>query len=196
MSLPEADRPVGSNVSSSDETGATSRRSFLLGLLAVSAAAPVLSACGDAGFRPLYGSSAVGGGNVSEKLAQVDMAPIPGRVGQRIRNELIFQSTGGGTPPPPTHRLEVAITENTTSMLIRSDGDSQSKVYSISAAFQLIRSSDRAVVLKGNSYGQASYERFTSIYANVRAQKDAEDRAAKTVGEELKSRLSAYLATA
>lgn len=189
MSLPEADQPK-------DETEGMSRRSFVLALIAATAVAPVLSACGDTGFRPLYGSSSLGGGNVSEKLAQVDMAPIPGRVGQRIRNELIFQATGGGTPPPPTHRLEIVITENTTSMLIRRDGDSQSKIYSINAAFRLVRNSDKAVVLQGKSYGQASYERFTSIYANVRAQKDAEDRAAKTVGEELKSRLAAYLATA
>jgi LPS-assembly lipoprotein len=195
MSLPKADRPAGSNDSSSDGTGTSSRRSFLLALLTVSVAAPVLSACGDSGFRPLYGSSQFGGGNVSEKLAQVEMAPIPGRVGQRIRNELIFQATGGGNAPQPAYRLEVAISEGKTSTLIRSDGDAQSQVYSIDASFQLIRITDKAVVLKGKSFGQASYERFTSIYSNVRAEKDAEDRAAKVVGEELKSRLAAYLAT-
>ena len=63
------------------------------------AAAVALSACGDAaGFRPLYGPTA-SGGNVSEHLKQVDLAPIPGRVGQRIRNEMIFQTTGGGDSP-------------------------------------------------------------------------------------------------
>lgn len=197
MSLPEAeDRPIGSNDSSSNETGVTSRRSFLLALAAISVTGPVLSACGDAGFRPLYGSSSLGGAGASEKMALVETAPIPGRVGQRIRNELIFQATGGGTPPPPAYRLEVAISESTTSMLIRQDGDAQSRLYSIDAKFQLVRNADRAVVLTGASHSQASYERFTSIYANVRAQKDAEDRAAKTVSEELKSRLAAFLATA
>lgn len=195
MSLPEADRPMGSDDSSSEETGGTTRRSFLLAMLAVSVAAPILSACGDAGFRPLYGSSQFGGGNVTEKLAQVEMAPIPGRVGQRIRNELIFQATGGGNAPAPAYRLEVAISEGKTSTLIRQDGDAQSAIYSIDASFQLIRIADKSVVLKGKSFGQATYERFTSIYSNVRAEKDAEDRAAKTVGEELKSRLAAYLST-
>lgn len=196
MSLPKANLPGGSSDSSSNGTGPSSRRSFLLAMLAVSIAAPIVSACGDAGFRPLYGSSALGGGNVTEKLAKVEMAPIPGRVGQRIRNELIFQATGGGNAPSPAYRLEVAIREGKTSTLIRSDGDAQSQIYSIDASFQLIRIADKAVVLTGKSYGQASYERFTSIYSNVRAEKDAEDRAAKTVGEELKSRLAAYLSTA
>lgn len=195
MSLPEAKQPVGSNDSSSSETGPRSRRSILLALLAVSVAAPLVSACGDGGFRPLYGSSALGGGNVSEKLAQVEMAPIPGRVGQRIRNELIFQATGGGNAPAPAYRLEVAIREGKTSTLIRSDGDAQSQNYTLDASFQLIRIADKSVVLKGKSFGQASYERFTSIYSNVRAEKDAQDRVAKTVGEELKSRLAAYLST-
>lgn len=188
MSLPEADQP--------ERREGLSRRSVLLALLTASAVAPVVAACGDSGFRPLYGSAALGGSNVSEKLAQVDVAPIPGRVGQRIRNELIFQSTGGGNPLPPAYRLEVAVRDSVTSTLIRRDGDAQSQTYSIDASFQLVRVSDKAVVLNGKSFGQAAYERFTSIYANIRARKDAEDRAAKVVGDELKSRLAAYLSTA
>lgn len=188
MSLPEPDRPI-LNV------GPSPLRSAVIALVAALTLAPLLSACGDAGFRPLYGSSQFGGTNVSQKLAQVDVATIPGRVGQAIRNELIFQATGGGVAPDPAYRLEVAIRESTTSMLIRRDGDSQSKTYTIEATFQLIRRADKAVVLTGTSHGQASFERFTSIFANVRAQKDAEDRVAKTIGEELKSRLAAYLST-
>jgi LPS-assembly lipoprotein len=193
MSLPEADRPNGSNNGSGSATEASLRRRLCLALLSITLVAPALSACGSGGFRPLYGSNALGGAGVQEKLAQVETAPIPGRVGQRIRNEMIFQSTGGGNAQPPAYRLEVAIREGTTSTLVRSDGDAQSRIYSIDASFQLIRLADKAVVLKGNSHGQAAYERFTSIYSNVRAQKDAEDRAAKSVGEELKSRLAAYL---
>ena len=52
--------------------------------------------CGDSGFRPLYASSSITGTDVNAKLAKLEVAPIPGRVGQRVRNELIFQATGGG----------------------------------------------------------------------------------------------------
>lgn len=190
MSLPKAKQTGKGPV-----PGDGSRRTLVLALCAATLVAPLVSACGSSGFRPLYASSDFGGNDVSEKLSQVEMAPIPGRVGQRIRNEFIFESTGGGQAVPPEYRLEVAIREGRTSTLIRKDGDAQSQIYSIDASFQLIRLADRAVVLKGNSYGQASYERFTSIYANVRAQKDAEDRAAKTVSNELKSRLAAYLSS-
>lgn len=158
--------------------------------------APLLAACGNGGFRPLYGSAGVGGANVSEKLAQVSIAKIPGRVGQRIRNDLIFQTTGGGDALPPEYRLDIAIQQSVTSTLVRQDGDAASQVYNLSASFKLTRLSDNTVALQGTSYSKAGFNRFTSIYSNVRARRDAEDRAATTVSEDLKSRIAAYLASA
>jgi LPS-assembly lipoprotein len=155
----------------------------------------LLAGCadGDSGFRPLYGSSAVGGAGASEKLASLDIAPIPGRVGQRIRNELIFQATGGGQPLPPEYRLDVAIREYVSSTLVKTDGSATGQVYNLDASFKLIRISDKQVVAEGKSYARAGFERVSSIFANVRAREDAENRAAKTLGEELRTRLLAHL---
>ena len=153
-----------------------------------------LSACGSDGFRPLYGTTASGVG-LDEKMAQVRIAPIPSRVGQRIRNELIFQSTGGGTPPPPLYTLEIAITESVTSTLVQSTGESLSQIYNLNASFRLVSIKDKQVVFQGTSQGRAGFERFTSIYSNVRAREDAENRAAKSVAEEIKGRLAARLSS-
>jgi LPS-assembly lipoprotein len=101
------------------------------------AVAPVLAECGNSGFRPLYGTTPSGAG-LQEQLAQLDVAAIPGRVGQRIRNELIFQASGGGELAPPVYRLEVSITESVLSTLVRSDGDALGQVYSLQANFKLI----------------------------------------------------------
>jgi LPS-assembly lipoprotein len=171
------------------------QRPALLAALVLVAATPLLSACGTSGFRPLYGSSGVGAA-AHEKMAQVEITPIPGRVGQVIRNELIFQTTGGGNPLPPAYKLDIAIRETVTSTLVRVDGDARSQIYNLDASFKLIRVTDNSVVLQGTSYGRAGFERFTSIFSNVRAREDAENRAARTIGEDLKSRLSAYLASA
>lgn len=160
------------------------------------ATALALSACSDggAGFRPLYGSAELGGAGVSEKLASVDVAPIPGRVGQRVRNELIFQNTGGGAPLPPEYRLDIAIRESISSTLVRQDGNAAGQVYNLDASYRLIRISDKKVVAEGTSFTRAGFERISSVFANVRAREDAENRAAKTVGEELRTRLLAHLA--
>jgi LPS-assembly lipoprotein len=155
---------------------------------------PVLGGCAG-GFHPLYGSALINGSAVTERLAAVDVAPIPGRVGQRIRNELIFQTTGGGTPEPPKYRLDIAIRESVTSMLVAVDGNAGNQIYGIDASYSLVRLSDKKVVATGSSYGRASFDRVSSIFANVEARQDAENRAAESVGEELRTRLLAVLAS-
>jgi len=169
-----------------------SRRSLVRGLSLLLAVAPVLAACGNSGFRPLYGTTPSGAG-LQERLAQLDVAAIPGRVGQRIRNELIFQASGGGELAPPVYRLEVSITESVLSTLVKPDGDALSQVYSLQANFKLINIRTKQVVLTGSSHGRAGFERFQSIYSNVRARDDAENRAARAVADDLKTRVAIYL---
>src|SRR5262245_31493732 len=182
---------------SSAETGPArvtlSRRKLMHGLVLTLAVAPGLGAC-SGGCQPLYGPTASGVG-LQERMAQLDIAAIPGRVGQRIRNELIFQASGGGDLLPPTHRLEVAITESVISTLVKPDGDALGQTYALQANFKLIEIKTKKVVLTGTSYGRASFERFQSIYSNVRARDDAENRAARTIADDLKTRVAIYLSS-
>src|SRR5262245_52908260 len=171
-----------------------SRRSLVRGLALLLAAAPALAACGNGGIRPLYGATPSGAG-LQERMAQVDVAPIPGRVGQRIRNDVIFLTTGGGQPIPPTHRLEVTIRESVISTLVRIDGDSLGQIYAIEASFQLININTKKVVFKGTSHARAGFERFQAIYSNVRARDDAENRAARTIADDLKTRVATSLSS-
>ena len=157
----------------------------------------LVAGCGDSGFRPLYASSSlVGGADVNQKLAQLEIAPIPGRVGQRLRNELIYESTGGGHALPPEYRLEVVMRESIDATLVQIDGNSSGSVYNLTAAFRLIRIADKSVALTGTSYGRIAFQRFDSVFSNVRARNDAENRAATTIGDDLKSRLAAFLSNA
>lgn len=165
------------------------------GRTAVMLIALAASGCADgSGFRPMYAPDASGVG-VQERLATVDVAPIPSRVGQRIRNELIFQNTGGGAAPPQTHRLDVTIRESLGSTLVKSTGEALSQTYTLDASFRLIRLSDKAIVMQGTSHGRAGFERFQQIYANVRAREDAENRAARSIADDIKTRLAAALSS-
>ena len=157
----------------------------------------LVAGCGDSGFRPMYASSAiVGGADLTEKLKELEVAPIPGRVGQRLRNELIYQSTGGGLAAQPVYRLEIIIRESITPTLVQIDGNSSGSVYNLNTSFRLVRLADRSVALSGESNGRIAFQRFDSVFANVRARQEAENRAAKTIGDELKSRVAAYLSGA
>ena len=171
-----------------------SRRSVLWVVLACAAMPLLVAGCGDSGFHPLFASPSIVGSDVSAKLASMEVAPIPGRVGQRLRNELIFQATGKGTEAEhANYRLEIIITESISATLVQIDGNSSGSVYNLDAAFRLVRLNDKSVALQGKSFGRATFQRFDSVFSNVRARHEAEDRAANTIAEDLKSRIAAFL---
>jgi LPS-assembly lipoprotein len=162
----------------------------LLAALAVTAAIS-LAGCG---IQPLYGTTA-GGSRLAAAMAGVDITPIPGRVGQRVRNELIFENTGGSGQTGTTYKLDIVIKESVINELVKITGDAKGQVYELDATFKLI-SNDGRVVLEGKATSRAAYERFETIFSNVRARYDAENRAARTVAESIKVRIAAYLSQA
>lgn len=182
---------------SSEPRARTSRRRRDAAALAVAALLSTLllhGCAGGEGFRPLYGPTASGAG-VQERMKAVDVATIPSRVGQRIRNELIFQNTGGGLPEKPEFRLDITIREGLTSTLVKNTGEALAQLYTLDASFKLVRLSDKKIVMEGTSHGRAGFERFPQIYSNVRAREDAENRAASTIADDIRTRLAAVLAS-
>ena len=160
--------------------------------LAASIAACALGGCG---FQPLYGGTTAGGQKLSDVMAGVEINPIPGRVGQKIRNELIFATTGGGYPAPSHYRLDVTIKESLVNQLVEISGDATGQVYQLDATFRLMDPTGK-VLLQGTAISRAPYNRFQEIFANVRARYDAENRAATTVADSIRTRIAAYLNTA
>lgn len=170
-------------------------RSRAFAVVAVAAIAGLgLAGCG---FQPLYGSNTTtaSGTRLSEAMSTVDVKPIPGRVGQAVRNELIFSNTGGGAAPPPRYELKIALKERDIQQLVQVTGNAQGQVYQLQATYKLTDVATGKVIHEGNAISRAPYTRFQEVFANVRARYDAEDRAAKTVSESIKSQLAAYLAT-
>lgn len=153
-----------------------------------------LNACG--GIRPMYGGSTVGGANLSESMKAVDVTPIPGRVGQKVRNELIFVNTGGGYAAPTKYRLDIAVKESVVDQLVRITGDATGQVYQLDATFTLVSLNDGRIIYRGSAISRAPYNRFQEIFANVRARYDAENRAARTVSESIKSQIAAHISNA
>lgn len=154
-----------------------------------------MASCGGSGFQPLHGATA-SGGDLSTTLASVNVVPIPGRVGQQLRNELLFQTQGGGGAAGSDYELQIAIRESVQRIIVEQDGDSQGETYRITSEFKLINSADNTVVLKGKNHAQAAYRKFDSIYANLRARRDAENRAAKDSARSISTRIAAFLSRA
>jgi LPS-assembly lipoprotein len=169
------------------------RSPTLLAAVLIGTLSLALSACG---FRPLYGGSTVGGANLAESMKAVDVSPIPGRVGQKVRNELIFTNTGGGYAAPTKYRLDIAVKESVIDQLVRITGDATGQVYQLNATFRLVDVGNGQVIYQGTAISRAPYNRFQEIFANVRARYDAENRAARTVSESIKTQIASRIASA
>ena len=179
MSLRNGPKPSHSN----------SRRRMLALLGSALLAAPLVSAC-----QPLYGTTP-SGARLKDVMAGLKITEIPGRVGQRVRNELIFGVAGGGHPAEAQYRLDIAVRESVTSTLVELTGDIQGQLFNLDARFKLVRLTDNQVVLEGKSAGRAAFDRYNPIFTNTRARIDAENRAARVVADGIKTRIAAFLSS-
>ena len=160
------------------------------GLIGVSAV--MVSGCG---FTPLYGPTA-SGAQLSDVMKSVDIAIVPGRVGLLIRNELIFRTTGGGYADTPKYRLEIAVRESTQKTLVNQQGDALGGIYQLYSEYRLVRLADKKIVMEGHSNARAAFDEASSVFAGQRANRDAEERAAQTTAESIRTRLASFLSTA
>ena len=78
-------------------------------------------------FQPLYGDRAMVGGNagVGDKLSSVDVRPVDtpngtrlARVSVEIRNELIYQLTGGGPAAATNYHLDIKLSAHTINVIV------------------------------------------------------------------------------
>src|SRR5680860_240852 len=144
---------------------------------------------GGCGFQPLYGqgSTTASGAKLAEVMSAVDIKPIPGRVGQKLRNELIFSNTGGGYAVEPRYRLAIALKETLVNQLVTISGDARGQVVELTASFTLIDVANGKPIHLGSAISRAPFNRYQEIFANVRARYDAEDRAAREISKSIKT---------
>lgn len=157
-------------------------------------------------FTPMYGSASVGpDGGLRQKLAAIDVAPIPNsnapngsnlaRVGVNVRNELMFDLTGGGPTATATHRLNISLTATTSEVVVdvntnRPDVEN----YGINAVYTLTDLATGKVVVNSTTFSRVSFNipGQQQRFAGQRGQRDAEDRAAKVIADNIRSRLASY----
>jgi LPS-assembly lipoprotein len=155
-------------------------------------------------FQPLYAErpTSVGGAGLSGQLSAVQVAPIDTPRGSRIdrvsvgvRNELIYDLTGGGGGISPTHRLDVKLTATQYQVLVdintaRPDVEN----YGIDATYTLIDIATGKPVVTGQTFARVSYDipGQQQRFARARGLRDAENRAAKVIADQIRSRLASF----
>lgn len=147
----------------------------------------LLSACG---FRPLYASGGVA--DVSEELAQVEVAVIADRPGQILRNYLIQELNSGGRPTEPAYRLDVDLRERRVDLGIDKTDSAQRANLVITARFSLHTSADDDEVLNRRIGIITSYNIVLDEFATKSAQTAARERGLRQLGSDIRTQLALY----
>jgi len=167
------------------------------------AAALLIAALAGGCFQPLYGDrSATGGPVLRDQLSAIDVIQIEApkgtdeaRLAVDIRDALLFDFTGGGYAAPPTHRLRVSIASTRASIIVdvhTSRPDIEN--YGINASYSLTEIVSGRVVVTGQTFARVSYDipGQQQRFARQRGLRDAENRAAKVIADNIMARLTSY----
>lgn len=125
-------------------------------------------------------------GSIAGDLSSIAIKPVSNRVGQEVRNNLIFLFNGGkGQPAESRYTLELtvsALSEATTTIQINKLDEPTSAILTAIASYRL---KDAAGKHFGSGRRQfaSSYDVPRQEFAAVRARRDAENRAARELAE-------------
>jgi LPS-assembly lipoprotein len=168
-------------------------------LLAVAGLAALTAGC----FQPMYAAHTDGTPALREKLMGVDLPPIDkpngsrdARLGVEIRNALAFKLYGAATGMPPTHKLVIRFNSSRSSLILNpATALPAVENYGIDAQYNLIDLATNASVMTGSTFARVSYD-IPGVqmqrFARQRAFRDAEDRAAQEIAENIKTRLASF----
>jgi LPS-assembly lipoprotein len=185
MSSPEAYRPEP------DARAPLPNRRLMLAI-ALSAAA-LAGGC----LQPLYGENTRSsvGGNVRDALRAIEIAEIKGLTGHYLRNELVFELDGGGDAAVPKRlKLNASVTDALEVVTVDfADGRADSAILVARATWSVVKLPGNEVVSQGTNMVRAPYERSQQRFATVRAARDAQIRAAKSLATLMRGQIAADL---
>jgi LPS-assembly lipoprotein len=178
----------------------------LLRFAGVIVAGAALAGC----FQPLYGSrSFTSTPGIADALKTVDVSQIAtpnanpttpngspeARVAVELRNQLLTDLTGGGAAAPPAYRLTIRMKSEHLSVIVDTfSGRPDAENYGLSVNYSLVDLKSGKAVFTSNAFSRVSYDvpGEAQRFAEARAQRDAENRAAKEVADSIRARLASF----
>jgi LPS-assembly lipoprotein len=166
-------------------------------LLAVAALAALTAGC----FQPMYAEHADGTPGLRDKLSGVELPPLhypnasqEARLGVEIRNALAFKLYGGPTGSAPTHHLDIRLQLSRSSLIInQATGLPSSETVGIDTQYNLIDNATNKSVMTGTTFSRVTYDTpGLQRFARDRALRDAEDRAAQEIADNIQTRLASF----
>ena len=153
-------------------------------------------------FQPLYGERSPGGAPaLREAFSAIEVLDVDApansseaRLAVQVKNDLIFNFTGGGSPYPPTHRLKIQLAGGRGIVSIdRGSALPNVENYALNANYTLIEIATGRAVVGGRATTSVSYDTLgQQRFARISGMHDAERRAAKVISDNITARLASY----
>lgn len=153
-------------------------------------------------FQPMYAARSDGSPALRDKLSGVEIPPFnfpqasrEARVGLNVRNALMFKLYGDAEGGPKSHTLAMRLTTSRTSLIVDPNTAlPEFENYGIDVSYELKEIATGKTVMTGSTFARVSYDipGLTQRFAKNRGLRDAEDRAAKTIADNISTRLASY----
>ncbi len=147
----------------------------------------VLAGCG---FQPLHGQQS---GASSARLAEVRVAPIADRVGQKLHNLLLDKLNPRGSPSAARYVLRIKLNESLQKLGVRKDDVATRANLVMRATFVLVRAEDDLSLFSASAVSINSYNILRSEFASLSAENDARARAVSQISDEIKTQIGIFL---
>lgn len=160
--------------------------------LVLSACMVAMAAASACTVRPLYSDAVAPAGTTAEAAyPAINIKPVETRYAQEVRNHLIFLLNGGaGQPANAQYSLDLGITVLDSRILLAptTTGEDRASAGTVimTSSYRLTRVDTGEVVARGTRRINSSYDRPRQEFAALRAERDAENRAAREMAELLK----------
>lgn len=173
--------------------GVSKRAGLLARLAVVGALSGALAGC----FQPLYAEgNTTAGPSLMDNMREVEIVQIQGRIGNELRNDLIFALTGGeGNPKHVPYQMIISVQSSVASAIVNSgSGLPENQIVRVTGNWKLVKSGDekKKPVAEGSASGSGTIDVSDQRYANYAATRDAENRAARVVADQIKAQIAAY----
>ncbi len=146
-----------------------------------------LTACG---FRPLY--SKAENRAISQELAHIRISAIEDREGQVIHNFLLDCLNPDGRRADTIYTLRVAVSRDTKEIGLKFTEEATRAQLTLIAGYFLTRDIDGKLLAEGSVRSVNNYNISSSEFARLVSERDATERAARELSDEIKTRLSVY----
>jgi len=153
-------------------------------------------------FQPLYGErSPAGAPALREAFSAIEVLDVAApansseaRLAVQVKNDLVFNFTGGGSPYPPTHRLKIQLGGGRGTVSIdRALALPNVENYTLIANYSLVEIATGKGVLGGTATASVAYDALgQQRFARISGMHDAERRAAKVISDNITARLASY----